>query len=120
MSGDFPEAARQAKLDRLVADRVNLAAQAKQIADLIADTDAALLELLSEGEAHAVAQGGVRITPPVKRFSASRAAAVLTDELYASITVPTVSSQKAKDNLPPTLYDLCREASGKPSVRVVA
>lgn len=118
MSGDFPEAQRASWLDRLAADRINLAAQRKQIDELIAQVDADLLNLLRTGEDHAVAQGAVKVVA-TRRFSAQRAAAVLTPEQLDAISVKTPSASLAKDSLPPVLYDLCRDAAGSPSVRVV-
>lgn len=75
------------------------------------------MRTLGEGR-HTATTGTITVSGGTKRFSAEKAAEILTPELREACTETTITSKRAKAVLPPALYDLCSETSGRPRVTV--
>lgn len=76
-----------------------------------------IIEHLPVGQRYELMPGvGVRVQAPAPRFSPARAAEILTAEQLAAIsmTLPNVTGLKF---IPAVLADMCRVATGPPSVR---
>lgn len=80
-----------------------------QIAEL-QETEQALKSFLrsSLGTVSQMPIAGQRVTiSPVRRFDSGKAAGIIPAELIPFVTEAKISSTKAKQYLPPTLYDEC-------------
>lgn len=104
------------RLDDLIAewldiqDRITILTERKE-------TLAEQMRALGEGR-HAATTGTVTVSSGTRRFSAEKAAEILTPELREACTETTITSKRAKVVLPPALYDLCSETNGRPRVTV--
>lgn len=104
------------RLDNLIAewldiqDRITILTERKE-------TLAEQMRALGEGR-HATAIGTITVSSGTKRFSAEKAAEILTPELREACTETTITSKRAKAVLPPALYDLCSETNSRPRVTV--
>ena len=104
------------RLDDLIAewldiqDRITVLTERKE-------TLAEQMRTLGEGR-HATTTGAITVSSGTKRFSAEKAAEILTPELREACTETIITSKRAKVVLPPALYDLCSETNGRPRVTV--
>ena len=92
---------------KLHADRKHIDRQLDALADLI-------LPMLDDGER----RSGVLVVAPVRRFSAQRAKEILTADDYDRICVQTPSATKLREQFGDEIAELCKETSGKRSLRV--
>ena len=104
------------RLDSLIAewldiqDRITVLTERKE-------TLAEQMRALGEGR-HAATTGTITVSSGTRRFSAEKAAEILTPELREACTETVITSKRAKAVLPPALYDLCSETSGRPRITV--
>lgn len=92
---------------KLHADRKMLDRQLDALADLI-------LPELDDGER----RSGVLVVGAVRKFSAQRAKEILTADDYDRICTQTPSAAKLREQFGDDVVELCRETSGKRSLRV--
>lgn len=108
-----------AALDVLARRRIELVARRDDIAQAIADVDAALLVLLQPGETALVdGQPAWTVTAGNRRWNDDKARDVLPETLLDAITVtePHIDPKTARGILPPDLYTACC-TEGKPYVK---
>ena len=104
------------RLDDLIAewldiqDRITVLTERKE-------TLAEQMRALGEGR-HAAPIGTITVSSGTRRFSAEKAAEILTPELREACTETIITSKRAKAVLTPALYDLCSETSGRPRITV--
>lgn len=109
-----------ARVRELVQDYLDVKEAIEKHTERLAQLAAQIRDALPIGDRHEIVPGvGVRVQAPARRFSADLAASTLDAGLIDAITVPTVSGAKAKQILPPALYEACCEANGDPTVRVL-
>lgn len=110
-----------AMLEVLARRRLDLVEQREAINEAIALVDDELLRLLEPGEVAEVNGNATwTVRRGARRFKADKAREVLPAALLDAITVtePTISMEKAKDVLPPSIYISCC-VEGKPTVAAV-
>lgn len=105
-----------AKLVQLLTE---LAAAAKRISEQEAALKATLRAAIQPGDTGLInGQPAVRVTA-TRRFSETLARQALPPELFAQCLVPKVDAAKAKQVLPPALYQQLSAEVGEPSVRLM-
>lgn len=104
------------RLDSLIAEWLDIQDRITALTER-KETLAEQMRALGEGR-HAAHIGTITISSGTRRFSAEKAAEILTPELREACTETIITSKRAKAILPPALYDLCSETSGRPRVTV--
>jgi hypothetical protein len=102
---------------QLVTQLVELNAQISDLTEQAETIKAKLRANLDTGTHTINGRPAVTITP-TRRFSTTRAQTVLPTELLTLCQIHVIDAKRAREVLPPALYESCQEITGKPQVRL--
>lgn len=106
-----------ADLDSLVNEFLDARAASEKWADIADELREQIVDQVGIGNKHEVARGaGIRVSPPVRRWSVDQARMVLLPDQWTLVHELTPTLAAAQRNLPADLVDLCRVPVGKARV----